>query len=1044
MKKIISAFMAAVLTAAVIAPPQVHAASAIKIYIDGTELVTDQAPVVSGSRTFVPLRGIFEALDADVLWDQRSQTVTSYKDDTTVVLTLGSRTATINGEVVSLDSPAFSRNGRTLVPLRFVSEALGQTVDWQPASRIVIIHTNGDSGEVTPGTVDSVSYVSARVTGQNGNGSDVVVNFARPDYTANITGYRIFIVKAADASGFTEAKALRVNGSNYTAVSSAGGDQSVSLTAQTRDVDGNILAADSSYKVFVMTLGNSGDYALSSPSDTFTLTGNSVPAASNVSISDVADYGDGRDLAVSFTKASSESNISGYRVFIVKTANASRFTLSAANAVSSSNYTSVGKAGSTLSTVLNAGSRDTSGELLKNGVSYTAFVLSVSSKPSASASRLSAASSPLILSASNQAPVLSSVTDNSNYGDGRDLQVSFTKASDESKVANYRIYVVRADSAGSFTLSAANAASRDRYYEVSKNGNKTLTTVLPNTLKDVQGYAVTEGVSYKVFVMAVSNNSSKYPNWLSAPSAAITLSDSGVAAVSSLKASDTSDYGDGRDLQVSFTDAKSESSISEYRVFVVKSADAGSFTLSKASKLSGSYYTSVSLSGSTHNLNLDKNARSTDGALIVNGTGYKVFVLSVAKNGNVNNNVLSSPSSSITLSVNKGVPAVSNLKVSDIADNGDGRDLQVSFDKASTETGINGYRVFVVKANEAGSFTLSKASSLSSSYYTSVPKTGSNLSLALNSYTRSVDGDIVGKGQSYKVFVLTVGSGTNGALSAASSSITLTDNKSLGAVSNLTVSDIADNGNAGDLKVKFSKAADESQIGSYRIMVVKDSDASSFTLAKANNVTSSYYKKVSTTGGDYSVNLDDWLRTVNGEAITNGTAYRIFVLSVGKSGYSGSNKLSAASSAITLTRNLTISPATEVKASLNDDNASLKVTFTKSESENLISEYRILVVPSDRGSFKLSDAEAVDGAGYLSTGKEGAAVTKTIASDISGAALKPGAGYKVYVLAVSNGTADTPDVLSAASDTVEIPAPAPASAADSDSSVDSGQQQAQP
>ncbi|MCU6340251.1 copper amine oxidase N-terminal domain-containing protein, partial [Enterobacter quasiroggenkampii] len=76
----------------------------------------------------LPMRAIFEALDAKVLWDQRKQMVTAIKDDTTIVLKIGSKAATINGSAVVLDVPPQTLLGRTMVPVRFVSEAIGAEV----------------------------------------------------------------------------------------------------------------------------------------------------------------------------------------------------------------------------------------------------------------------------------------------------------------------------------------------------------------------------------------------------------------------------------------------------------------------------------------------------------------------------------------------------------------------------------------------------------------------------------------------------------------------------------------------------------------------------------------------------------------------------------------------------------------------------------------------------------------------------------------------------------------------------------------------------
>lgn len=95
-------------------------------------------PRAENGRVLVPLRAIFEALDASVNWDDNSKTITAGNKNS-IKLTVGKRTAFINGRAVELDVPAKIIKGRTLVPLRFVSEALGAAVEWQEESRTVVI-----------------------------------------------------------------------------------------------------------------------------------------------------------------------------------------------------------------------------------------------------------------------------------------------------------------------------------------------------------------------------------------------------------------------------------------------------------------------------------------------------------------------------------------------------------------------------------------------------------------------------------------------------------------------------------------------------------------------------------------------------------------------------------------------------------------------------------------------------------------------------------------------------------------------------------------
>ena len=119
------------------------AAGEISVYLDGNRLSFDQPPVAMNGRVLVPVRAIFEALGAQVEWHQDTQTVTAQKGDTLVVMVLGnSRFARdVNGvqEYFQLDQPPIGLNGRTLVPVRAVSEAFDCDVQWDGAAQQVTI-----------------------------------------------------------------------------------------------------------------------------------------------------------------------------------------------------------------------------------------------------------------------------------------------------------------------------------------------------------------------------------------------------------------------------------------------------------------------------------------------------------------------------------------------------------------------------------------------------------------------------------------------------------------------------------------------------------------------------------------------------------------------------------------------------------------------------------------------------------------------------------------------------------------------------------------
>lgn len=111
----------------------------INAFVNGVEPKFDVPPVVKEGRTLLPLRAISESLKAEVQWDATTKTVTIARDGVVIKLTLGENIATINGQEVTLDVPLTDMKGRTLVPLRFISEAFGSNITWEPETKSVVI-----------------------------------------------------------------------------------------------------------------------------------------------------------------------------------------------------------------------------------------------------------------------------------------------------------------------------------------------------------------------------------------------------------------------------------------------------------------------------------------------------------------------------------------------------------------------------------------------------------------------------------------------------------------------------------------------------------------------------------------------------------------------------------------------------------------------------------------------------------------------------------------------------------------------------------------
>jgi len=109
----------------------------IRVLLDGRQLDFDQQPYIESGRVMLPMRVIFQELGATVNYADRK--IEAKKDGITIGLTLGSTAMQVGAQTKTLDVPAVSVGGRTMLPLRAVAEALQCQVQWDNASKTVTI-----------------------------------------------------------------------------------------------------------------------------------------------------------------------------------------------------------------------------------------------------------------------------------------------------------------------------------------------------------------------------------------------------------------------------------------------------------------------------------------------------------------------------------------------------------------------------------------------------------------------------------------------------------------------------------------------------------------------------------------------------------------------------------------------------------------------------------------------------------------------------------------------------------------------------------------
>jgi 3D (Asp-Asp-Asp) domain-containing protein len=167
MNKFLKAAYAVVMAFCFLWPVSTFAAeSPISVEVNGSEVqFPDAKPFISDDgRTMVPVRFISTALGYHVSWNGRTNEIGVQKESKRIALQPDQQKARVNGHATQLDSPARIANKRTYVPVRFVVEQLGQPVYWEPISRTV-----GIGKEPAPPKVQTIQMKATAYGNESGN-----------------------------------------------------------------------------------------------------------------------------------------------------------------------------------------------------------------------------------------------------------------------------------------------------------------------------------------------------------------------------------------------------------------------------------------------------------------------------------------------------------------------------------------------------------------------------------------------------------------------------------------------------------------------------------------------------------------------------------------------------------------------------------------------------------------------------------------------------------------------------------------------------------
>lgn len=149
--------------------------------VNGQAKKMDAKPFISNSRTLVPLRFIIEAIGGDVAWDGDSRVVTVNSKGKNIILPIDSKKITVDGKEIAIDQAAIIKGDRTYVPIRFVAENLGMNVNYINESREIEISYFEDKKDLDSKNIE----VNGEANNSNKNANNNSKNKSKDNRAVN-------------------------------------------------------------------------------------------------------------------------------------------------------------------------------------------------------------------------------------------------------------------------------------------------------------------------------------------------------------------------------------------------------------------------------------------------------------------------------------------------------------------------------------------------------------------------------------------------------------------------------------------------------------------------------------------------------------------------------------------------------------------------------------------------------------------------------------------------------------------------------------------
>lgn len=155
--------------------------------VNDTEIEIDSVPIIINNHVLVPIRAVMEHMETKVEWNNKNQTISVYDSNNIVHMTINSKIAYLNNKEYVLDSPPIIIDSRTFIPIRFISESLGFSVNWyESQNKIIITSRNNENIDKNTENISKINSSENIIEKENNNMININIRIGSSDFSAKL------------------------------------------------------------------------------------------------------------------------------------------------------------------------------------------------------------------------------------------------------------------------------------------------------------------------------------------------------------------------------------------------------------------------------------------------------------------------------------------------------------------------------------------------------------------------------------------------------------------------------------------------------------------------------------------------------------------------------------------------------------------------------------------------------------------------------------------------------------------------------------------